>query len=55
MSRFNAVPVAIQQIAESMLDPNTNANVQFNQSQVLENVRDYCDQALAKYKKKRIK
>jgi len=51
MSRFNSVPVIVQQIVESIESKSTPANVKFNQAQVLETIREYCDVAIAKYKK----
>ena len=53
MSRFNSVPVNIQQMVESVKSKSTPANVKFNQVQVLEAVRDYCNQALDHYNKTR--
>lgn len=49
MSRFNSVPVAVQQMIESLRDPKTPANVKFNQAQVLVSVRDSCDLALKQW------
>ena len=51
MSRYNTVPVIVQQMVETIESKNTPANVKFNQAQVLETIRDYCDIALAKWKK----
>jgi hypothetical protein len=51
MSRFNSVPVIVQQIVESIESKSTPANVKFNQAQVLETIREYCDNALIKWKK----
>lgn len=51
MSRYNSVPVIVQQMVESIQSKSTPANVKFNQAQVLETIRDYCDVALAKWKK----
>jgi hypothetical protein len=51
MSRFNAVPVIVQQIVESLQASNTPDHVKYNQVMVIENIRDYCDAALLKYKK----
>lgn len=49
--RFNAVPVIVQQTVETMIDKNTPANIKFNNSQVIRNIRDYCDLALQQYEK----
>ena len=51
MSRYNTVPVIVQQMVETIQNKNTPASVKFNQVQVLEAIRDYCDVALAKWKK----
>lgn len=51
MSRFNSVPVIVQQMVESVRDKKTPANVRFNQAQVLETIRDYCDSAIQQWKK----
>lgn len=50
-SRFNAVPVAIQQIVESMNNPKTPEHVRFNQSQLISTVKEYCEYALAEHNK----
>ena len=51
MSRYNTVPVIVQQMVETIQSKSTPASVKFNQVQVLEAIRDYCDVALAKWKK----
>lgn len=51
MSRFNSVPVIVQQMVESIQSKATPEHVKFNQAQVIETIRDYCDTALAKWKK----
>jgi hypothetical protein len=51
MSRFNTVPVIVQQMVESIQSKNTPDHVKFNQAVVVETIRDYCDVAIAKYKK----
>jgi hypothetical protein len=51
MSRFNSVPVIVQQMVESLQAKNTPEHVKFNQVVVIETIRDYCDAAIAKYKK----
>jgi hypothetical protein len=51
MSRFNAVPIIVQQIVESLQAKNTPEHVKYNQAVVIETIRDYCDVAIAKYKK----
>ena len=51
MSRFNAVPIIVQQMVESLQAKNTPEHVKYNQAVVIETIRDYCDVAIAKYKK----
>ena len=51
MSRFNAVPIIVQQMVESIQAKNTPEHVKYNQAIVIETIRDYCDVAIAKYKK----
>lgn len=53
MTKYNTVPVIIQQIVESMDDKNVHPNVKFNQSQVLEATKDYIESALKRYHKNR--
>lgn len=55
MSRFNSVPVIVQQMVESMNNKSTPIHVRFNQSQVVETIRDYCDKALLDWKKEQAK
>lgn len=55
MSRFNAVPIIVQQMVESIQSKSTPEHVKFNQAQVIETIRDYCDTALVKFKKDSIK
>jgi hypothetical protein len=51
MSRFNSVPVIVQQMVEDIQSPSTPSNVRFNKVVVLETIRDYCDKALREYAK----
>jgi hypothetical protein len=51
MSRFNAVPIIIQQMVESIESKSTPDNVKFNQVQVLETIRDYCEQTASTWRK----
>jgi len=51
MSRFNAVPIIVQQMVESIQAKNTPEHVKYNQAIVIETIRDYCDVAITKYKK----
>lgn len=51
MSRFNSVPVIVQQMVESLQNKRTPEHVRFNQAQVVETIRDYCDKALAQWNK----
>lgn len=55
MSRFNSVPVIVQQLVEDVESPNTPANVKYNKVVVLETIRDYCDKALREYAKQESK
>lgn len=49
MSRFNTVPVIVQQMVESLQSKTTPMNVRFNVSVVVRNIRDYCDLALKQW------
>jgi hypothetical protein len=53
MSRFNSIPAIVQQIGESILDSTTPSHVKFNQAQVLETIKDYCETVLTKHNKTR--
>lgn len=55
MSRFNSVPIMVQQMVESIESKSTPEHVKFNQAQVLEAIRDYCDTALTKWRKESTK
>lgn len=55
MSRFNAVPIIVQQMVESIQSKTTPEHVKFNQAQVIETIRDYCDTALTKWNKEQSK
>ena len=55
MSRYNTVPVAVQQMVDTLKSASTPASVKFNQAQVLEATRDYCDKALNEWKKEQLK
>jgi hypothetical protein len=50
MSRFNAVPIIIQQMVESIESKSTPDNVKFNQVQMLETIRDYCEQTTSTWR-----
>jgi hypothetical protein len=47
MSRFNSVPIMVQQLGEDINNPNTPHNVKFNKIVVLETIRDYCNTVLS--------
>lgn len=49
MTRFNTVPVIVQQLVEDIRSPSTPSNVKYNKVVVLETIRDYCDAALREY------
>lgn len=55
MSRFNSVPVIVQQMVESLESKTTPTNVKYNQAQVIETIRDYCDKALVQWNKEQLK
>lgn len=55
MSRFNSVPVIVQQMVESLQSKSTPEHVKYNQATVLETVRDYCDMALKSWNKEQNK
>lgn len=55
MSRFNSVPIIVQQMVESVQDKTTPSNVKFNQIQMIETIRDYCEQALTEWRKEQQK
>ncbi len=55
MSRFNSVPVIVQQMVESLSSKTTPENVKYNQAQVIETIRDYCDKALLQWDKERLR
>ncbi len=49
--RFNSVPIAVIQLVSSMLDKATHQNERFNKSNMIRNIRDYCNEALIAYDK----
>ena len=53
MSRFNSVPVIVQQMVESMNNKSTPEHVRFNNSQVIETIKEYCEKALKEYAKEK--
>ena len=55
MSRFNSVPVIIQQMVESLKDSKTAPSEKFYKAQVLEVTKEFCEQALASWKKEQDK
>jgi hypothetical protein len=55
MSRFNNVPVIIQQMVEDIKSPSTPTHVKFNKVVVLQAVRDYCDLAINDHEKQVLK
>jgi hypothetical protein len=50
--RFNSVPIIVQQMVANLSDKSLSTNVKFNNAQMVRNIRDYCDLALADYDKK---
>jgi hypothetical protein len=55
MSRFNSVPVIVQQMVESVQNKKTPEHVRFNQVQVLETIKEYCEKALNEWNKEQNK
>jgi hypothetical protein len=55
MSRFNSVPVIVQQMVESLQNKKTPEHVRFNQAQVIETIKEYCDKALNEWNKEQNK
>lgn len=55
MSRYNIVPRHIQQMVETLEDSRTTQNEKFNVAQVLEVTKEYCERALAAWKKEQDK
>jgi hypothetical protein len=55
MSKYNSVPAIIQQMVETLKDSRTSQNEKFNRAQVLEVTKEYCEQALAAWKKEQDK
>ena len=55
MSRFNTVPVVIQQMVEDVKSKSTPTHVKFNKVRVLEAIRDYCDQTIKEHEKQELK
>jgi hypothetical protein len=55
MSRFNNVPVIIQQMVEDIRSPSTPTHVKFNKVVVLQAVKDYCDLAIKDHEKEVLK
>jgi hypothetical protein len=50
--KYDSLPPIIQQAIVSMLDPNTTAQVKFNNMQTLTKVKEACESAIATYNKK---
>lgn len=50
MSRLN-IPPLLEQYRENMLDKKTPENIRFNYRTNIENIRDFCNKALAEYEK----
>jgi len=55
MSRFNSVPVIVQQMVESMGNKNNPEYIRYNHSLTVEAIRDYCDMALSDWTKQQNK
>lgn len=55
MSRFNNVPVIIQQMVEDIRSPSTPTHVKYNKITVIESVRDFCNLAIKDHEKEVLK
>lgn len=55
MSKYNSVPRHIQQMVETLEDGRSSQNEKFNIAQVLEVTKEYCEKALATWKKEQDK
>lgn len=55
MSKYNSVPVIIQQMAETLKDSRASQNEKFNRAQVLEVTKEFCENAIAAWKKEQNK
>lgn len=51
MSKELIVPAIVQQMVDSMQNKTTPSNIRHNYMVTVENIRDYCDKALAQYAK----
>lgn len=47
----SGVPIAVQQIVESMLDKSNPSHVRFNNKQVVESIKEYCEKSLNAFNK----
>ena len=55
MSRYNTLPVILQQLIESFQSEETQEYVKVNQLVTLENIRDACNSVILDYKAKQLK
>lgn len=49
--KFNAVPIIVQQMVQTMMDPNTPTQLKFNQYHMISLIAAYCQAAIAQYEK----
>jgi hypothetical protein len=52
MTRFNSVPVIVQQMVDAMQDKTNSQNSRDNYMRTVETIKDYCEAALRDYAKK---
>jgi hypothetical protein len=55
MSKFNTLPVGVQQLIESFESELTHDYIKANQVVTLENIRDACSTAIFSYQSKQMK
>lgn len=51
MSKELLVPAIVQQMVDAMQNKHNNSNIRHNYMVNVENIRNFCDDALAKYAK----
>lgn len=51
LSAYENVPAIVRQYALGALDPNERADIRFNHSRTLQDIRDYCTAAMNQYTK----
>lgn len=51
MSRFNSVPVNIQQMVQTLTDKKVSETEKFNRAQVIRTIKEFCEMSLKEYEK----